>query len=250
MASRGDARGAGPERAYVAALPLDGTVRLDREEGHHLVRVRRARPGDEVVLFDGRGGTRRARLLEADASAPLLRIEGEYPDREPRREVTVACALPAAGRADDLVAALAEMGVSRLVPLACERSGADPSEVLGRRRERFERIVRESAKVNGRSRLLTVEPARTPLATVGAPGARPFADLGILLDTDPGLPRLPQVLGPGTSPCLLLVGPEGGFTAEEATALRGAGALPASLGACALRTETAAVAAAAIALAV
>ena len=249
MASRGDARGGGPERAFLAALPETGTVRLDREEAHHLVRVRRVRAGDEVVLFDGRGGTRRGRLVDADPVSASVEILGAYPDREPRREVTVACALPASGRADDLVAALAELGVSRLVPLACRRGAADAALSVGRRRERFERLVREAAKVNGRSRFLAIEEVRAPREAVGLPGARPYADLCVLLDTDPALPRLTTALGGGEAPCLLLVGPEGGFTDEEAEEVRGAGAGLASLGTCVLRTETAAVAAAAVALA-
>jgi 16S rRNA (uracil1498-N3)-methyltransferase len=71
----------------------------------------------------------------------------------------------------------------------------------------------------------------------------------VLLDTDPELPGLPSVLAAAASP-LLLVGPEGGFTDEEVAACRGAGVPGASLGACALRTEIAAVAAAAVALTV
>jgi 16S rRNA (uracil1498-N3)-methyltransferase len=249
MASRGDARGGGPERAYHATLPETGSVRLDREEAHHLVRVRRVRAGEEVVLFDGRGGSKRGRLLDADAGGATVEVLAPYPDREPRRAVTVACALPASGRADDLVVALAELGVSRLVPLACRRGAADAADAAKRRHERFERLVREAAKVNGRSRFLSIEDVRAPRDAVGVPGRRPFADLCVLLDTDPALPRLPAALGDATAPCLLLVGPEGGFTDEEAAEVRGAGARLASLGTCVLRTETAAVAAASVALA-
>ena len=53
MATAGDARGAGPERAYCPHLPASGLVTLYHDEGHHLVRARRARVGDPVVLFDG-----------------------------------------------------------------------------------------------------------------------------------------------------------------------------------------------------
>jgi 16S rRNA (uracil1498-N3)-methyltransferase len=249
MATRGDARGPGAERAFVATLPALGRVALDEEESRHLVRVRRARGGDAVVLFDGKGATRRARLVAADPAAAVLDVEGDAPDREPRRRVVVATALPAAGRADDLVASLAEAGVTLLIPLVCARSAPDAGEVPEGRRSRWARITRGAAKVNGRSRLLEVGAVETPGGVLGRPEARAAGDVACLLDPDPTLPPLGAVLGPEPRPCLLLVGPEGGFTEEEVQGLLGQGALPASLGACALRTETAALSAAAIALA-
>jgi 16S rRNA (uracil1498-N3)-methyltransferase len=244
MATAGGRRGPGPERAFCDPLPASGEVRLDAEEERHLVRVRRARAGDEVVLFDGRGTTRLGRLLAREGGA-WVQVLGPSPDREPPRRVEVGCALPGAGRADDLVFALAESGVSRLVPLVCERSDPRASALSPARRERFARLAREAAKVSGRSRLLEVAPPRAPVDVV-----RSFGEgAAVALDPDPGLPLLPDVLPP-TGPALLLVGPEGGFTAAELEALSRAGARLGTLGACALRVETAALSAAAIALAV
>jgi 16S rRNA (uracil1498-N3)-methyltransferase len=221
-------------------------VALDREESHHLVRARRARAGDPVVLFDGRGGTRLGSLVRADPTAAVVAVVGPYPDREPRRRIVVATALPAGARADDLVASLAEVGVTRLVPLRCERAAADPAESLARRRPRFERLAREAAKVNGRSRLLEVGDAMT-LGDALAEAARERPPAAVfLLDTDPGLPSLAVAgRGPGSS-CWLLVGPEGGFTPTEIDTARAGGAVTASVGVCALRTETAAFAAACV----
>ncbi len=218
---------------------------LDREEGNHLVRARRARVGDAVVLFDGRGGTVLARLVDARGDAPVLEVVGPAPDREPRRRVVVATALPAAGRADDLVAALAELGVTLLVPLKAKRAGLDPDDLRARRAERWARIVREAAKVNGRSRLLGIG---TPMAPAAVPGAARLAGgVPILCDTDPRLPSLSRVIGDAESPWIL-IGPEGGFEDEEVASLVAAGVPGASLGACALRTDLAALVAAGIAL--
>ncbi len=186
-----------------------------------------------------------ARLLEARGDAAVLEVVGPSPDREPRRRVVLAAALPAAGKADDLVEALAELGVSLFLPLRTRRSGTDPREVRERRAERWGRIVREAAKVNGRSRLLEVgEPA-----DVGEIPrlSRPAGGTPVLLDTEPGLPPLAAAIQEAASPWLL-VGPEGGFDAAEIEALSAAGVPRASLGCCALRTELAAVVAAGIAL--
>lgn len=246
MATAGDRRGAGPERAYCPHLPAAGPVTLDREEGNHLVRARRVRVGDAVVLFDGRGGTVLARLVDARGDAPVLEVVGPAPDREPRRRVVVATALPGAGRADDLVAALAELGVTLLVPLKAQRAGLDADDLRARRAERWARIVREAAKVNGRSRLLEIGAPMSPAALPAA--ARLAGGAPILCDTDPRLPSLSRVVGDADSPWIL-IGPEGGFEDEELSALAAAGVPGASLGACALRTDLAALVAAGIALA-
>ena len=244
MATAGRGRGAGPERAFLVPLPDCGPVALRGEEAHHLVRVRRAEPGDEVVLFDGLGGTRLARLVAATREEVTLEVTGPYPDREPRREVTIAVALPAAGRADELIADLAEMGVTVVIPLACERSAPDTRERNARRADRFDRLAREAAKVNGRSRVLRVEETRAFRDALPRPGA----SRAILLDPDSGLSSLSHALAGLPGPVLLIVGPEGGFSAAEVEEAAAAGVALATLGACALRVETAARAAGAIAL--
>lgn len=241
MATAGDARGAGPERAYAPDLPASGEVRLDAEESAHLVRVRRVAAGAEVVLFDGRGATRRARLLTADPRAARLLVLGEAADRAPRRALTLAASIPEPARADDLVEALAWLGVARWVPLLCARTPAGRATLVGRRAERWQRLAREAAKGNGRSLLLAVGAPTRLEELLDAP---PAAGL-VLLDPDPSAPRLLDLLA-GREPLpWLLVGPEGGFTAAEVEAARAAGAPTASLGATALRVEVAAQAAAA-----
>lgn len=245
MATHGSARGSGPERAWHAPLPAAGPVTLDAEESAHLVRVRRVRAGESVVLFDGAGVTRRARLVAADPRAAVLEVEGDGEDREPARPLTLAVSPPEPARADELVQSLAWLGVARLVPLLCERTPRGRSDLVLRRRARWDRLAREAAKGNGRSRLLTVaEP--TPLAALLA--APPTEGL-VLLDPDPQARALLTALPVGRPFPWLLVGPEGGFTAPEVATATRVGAVVARLGATALRVELAAIAAASIALA-
>lgn len=242
MATAGGARGSGPERAYCAPdLPVTGRVVLDPEESAHLVRSRRVRPGETVVLFDGRNATRRGRLLEAAPRAAVVEIEGDYPDRRPARALRLAVSLPEGGRADRMVAALAELGVAEFAALQCTRTPPGRKRLVDRRAERWARLAREAAKVNGCSRLLAVG---VPLQFEEA-----IAAGAVLLDPDPAAPALAASLGDDPSPPWILVGPEGGFTQEEVQAALTVGARTARLGDVALRTDTAAVAAAAVALA-
>jgi 16S rRNA (uracil1498-N3)-methyltransferase len=243
MATAGRGPGAGPERAWAFPLPGAGDVTLTPEESHHLVKARRVREGEHVVLFDGEGGSVHGRLVTADARAAVVRVDGVHPDREPARALTLCVSLPEAGRADALVSALAELGVSVLRPLCCARTPPERTALASRRADRWLRLAREAAKVNGRSRLLRVEAPVAFAACLREGPPRP-----LLLEPDPDLPSLAARL-PDRGPLpTLLVGPEGGFTDEERAAAGGAGVDAVRLGVAALRTGTAAVAAAAVAL--
>jgi len=240
MATAGGARGSGPERAFAATLPAAGEVVLDAEESAHLVRSRRAQPGDEVVLFDGAGASRAGILLAADPRAARVRIAGDYPDRAPARRVRMAVALPEMGRADRMVAALAELGVAELACLACARAAAGRREQAQRRAARWVRLAREACKVNGAARALALAP---PLAFDLA-----LEQGAVLLDPDPAAPTLSSLAAVLDPAAWILVGPEGGFTASERESAAGAGVAVARIGTTALRVETAAIAAAAVLL--
>ncbi len=240
MATAGDMRGSGPERAFADVLPAAGEVELDAEESSHLVRARRVREADAIVLFDGRGRTMLATLVRADPRRAVARIVAPYADREPGRRVTLCVSLPEAGRTDRLVAQLAELGVTSLMPLMCARTPAGRMDQVARRRERWLKLTREAGKSSGRSRLLEILEPSTLEALIEAQ-----KEAVVLLDPDPALPRLPEVLARLTVPPWIAVGPEGGFTGEEVACA--SMSLRARLGETALRTETAALAAAAVA---
>lgn len=244
MATAGDRPGAGPERAFVAALTSTGQVVLATDESSHLVRSRRVQVGDPVVLFDGAGMTCLGRLVTADPRAACVEIEGPYPDREPARAIRLAMALPEGGRSDQLVSALAELGVGTLLPLTFARSPRGRGELPARRAKRFGRIVREAAKVCGRSRLLEVTSGQAFADWLPSCGGLVF------LDPDPTAPRLVDVLPREGELPWLLVGPEGGLDETERRLVRDAGCAVAQVGATALRIETAGMAAAAIAASV
>ena len=239
MATAGGRRGSGPERAYAPDLVDRDEVVLDAEESSHLVRVRRVRVGQAVVLFDGRGTTRLGALVRADARRAVVAIEGPAADREPPRRVVLAASLPEGGRADRMIFQLAELGVDTFVPLACERTPPGRMDLVVRRRTRWQKLVGEAAKSSGRSRFLRIgEPV--DFTTCARARGR---DL-LVLDPDPTLPALSELARKGEELPWIAVGPEGGFTAAELDAA--ASSPRARLGVTALRTETAALAAAAV----
>lgn len=195
---------------------------LSPEDRHHLERVLRLRPGDEVTVSDGAGGRLRCRF------GPALEPVGEL-ERVPRPHplLTVAFAVVKGERPEWAVQKLTEVGVDRIVPLLTSRSVVRWPPGEGAQVARLRRVAREAAVQSRRVWLPVVEGATGIEAIVNEPGAA-LAHAG----------GDPPALGRPT----VLVGPEGGWDEAE---LAAAPALV-GLGPSVLRTETAATVAGAL----
>jgi 16S rRNA (uracil1498-N3)-methyltransferase len=221
-----------PDDLHVASLTLDG------REGHHLARVLRKRPGDDVELFDGRGGWARARIESvAKDSAELQILEtGEDPP-SPYGSLELVTAVPKGDRFRWLIEKAVELGVDRLTPLTTERSVVDPGAT---KLDKMRQVVVEACKQCGRNRLMGVADTDS-LDQVLARN-----DESILLVADPAGDAAHGVRDELDSERdrTIVVGPEGGLTESELEQLVAAGARRVNLGRHTLRIETAAVAAA------
>lgn len=223
------------------AAPGD-MVPLGESDARHAVQVLRLGPGAPVTLLDGAGGEHFADLAEVGRREVTARIGAsrQHVRRGPTR--TLAAGL-AKGKAWDLILQKAtELGVHRIVPLACERSVAvvDPQDAPAKR-ERWALIVAEAAKQCGTPWLPDIELPVRPAEWA----ARGNADSRVILaDLTPGAVSLAQALaGVATRPeVVLLVGPEGDFSPSEKAVFQAAGAVPVTLGPRVLRAETAAAA--------
>lgn len=223
------------ERFYHPSPPHDGRARLEGDEARHLARVLRAKPGDGVTLFDGRGNAWTARVASVGRDVVDLDVGEALPANDsPRSSVTIAVALPKGDRQKWLVEKLAELGVEALVPLVTARGVAEATDSA---RARLERGVIEACKQCGRDRLMTIGAAATLPETIAA-----AASGTTILLADPAGEPLDT---PASGAALVLVGPEGGFTPEEVAVATAAGARRVRLARHVLRIETAAIAAAA-----
>lgn len=214
-------------------------VRLGAGAAAHVSRVLRLADGDELTLFDGRGGEYLATLLESRGTVARVRVGEHRPiERESPLGITLAQGVSRGERMDWVVQKATELGVAAIVPLLTERSVVRWDAVQSaRKREHWRGIVISACEQSGRNRLPEL-PAPQPLdrwlAAPSAGGAR------IMLD--PAAQTGLHSLG-STSSVTLLIGPEGGLTpAEHALAARG-GFTSMRLGPRILRTETAAIAA-------
>lgn len=219
-------------------------VTITGQEARHMGKVLRLKPGMVVGLSDGRGLQGEARILTMARERVELAVLRRYPSpREPRGELAVAQAMLKDQKMDLLVRQLTELGMTAWRPFISARAVSQPdARRQAARTERWERIAREAVKQCRRGRV----PA---IASVGQfeqvleEGCRFETRIFFWEDARHPLPPMPEGRPEEMGKILLVVGPEGGFTAEEAAAAQQAGFRLAGLGPRILRAETAAVAA-------
>jgi 16S rRNA (uracil1498-N3)-methyltransferase len=225
------------QRYFLPSLPPPGPAELHGDLAHHLGRVLRVRPGDEVRLGDGHGGTALATVVAATKTSVQVTVAAASLAPPPPIRVHVAFAPPRLARAEWLFEHGTEAGIAVFHPLWTTRTRPQ-----GERPERWLRIVQAAAGQSDRAWLPEVRPVREFAAFLASqlPAARFLAH--------PGAPSLLERRGVHDEP-LLLVGPEGGLSPDEERAAIAAGFVPAGLGPHILRTETAALVGAALLLA-
>ncbi|MEW2395955.1 16S rRNA (uracil(1498)-N(3))-methyltransferase [Streptomyces sp. NPDC046862] len=221
---------------------------LDGPEGRHAVSVKRLRPGEDVVLTDGRGRWTEGVVKTAEGKDRLvvtdLRPVREEPAESPR--ITVVQALPKGDRGELAVETMTETGVDVIVPWAASRcitqwKGERGLKALAKWRS----TAREAGKQSRRVRFPEVADAVTTKQVAALLAGADFA--GVLHES--GDEALAGVELPAAGEIVLVVGPEGGVSPEELSLFAEAGARPYRLGRSVLRTSTAGTAAVAVLLA-
>jgi 16S rRNA (uracil1498-N3)-methyltransferase len=219
-------------------LPAAGAARLEGPEGRHAATVKRLRPGEAVLLSDGRGGLAHAVVDAAGRDTVDLTITRRADADPPSPRVLLAQALVKGDRGELAVELATEAGVDGILPWRAARCVARWED--GPRGEkalaRWRGTVREAAKQARRPWQPVVE---EPVSTAVLAGRVAAADLAVVLH-EAASARLADLPLPPRGDLLLVVGPEGGITDGELEALVAAGARPVRLGPEVLRASTAA----------
>jgi 16S rRNA (uracil1498-N3)-methyltransferase len=216
------------------ALAQDTMLTLEGAPANYLVNVLRLGPGARVKLFDDRTGEWLAEIAEAGKKRLTLTVGERLRPREAVPDLWLLFAPIKRGRIDWLIEKATELGVARFVPVITRRTVVDRLNL-----DRLRAHVVEAAEQCERTSLAELaEPQRLDALLSAWPAGRilHFADEagGEPFEARPG-------------PAAILVGPEGGFTAEERAAIRSLPeARPVSLGPRILRADTAALAAVAL----
>ena len=228
---------------------------------HHMMKVLRLKEGDEVDISDGEAWEYRARIESLTREeAQLTILDKQAFASEPSVEVTLFQGIPKQGKMETIVQKCVELGVHRIVPVFMERTVVVDRGNFGKKVDRWNKVSAEAVKQCRRGIIPEVStPVRTDdllrdTTGTGTPGMFEEFDLVLLPYENETGTTIKDVLrgaldrsenGPASPPrrVAVIIGPEGGFSDEEAIAIIGAGGVSVSLGRTILRTETAGMAA-------
>ena len=222
------------------SVSAGSTVSLSGPEAKHAVQVRRMRVGEAIQLTNKTGLRVRGVVDSIVGNVLNVRVNSAAQEPEPKIQITLIQALAKGDRDELAIQAATELGVLGVIPWEADRS---VSRWVGIKEakgvERWQTIVSEAAKQS-----LSSWHPQVANPVKGVAVARLTENFDLVLVLDPTAETGIGVLNlPSAGRVALVVGPEGGISDNELSALEKAGAVRVHLGAPILRTSTAGIAA-------
>ncbi|MCE5222624.1 16S rRNA (uracil(1498)-N(3))-methyltransferase [bacterium] len=225
---------------YPHAVHPGELISLEGSDFHHLRDVLRLGPDEnvDIITYSGRY---LAKIIQLKKNSSELIIQSEISQKESKYRLILWQSLIKSSKMDEVMDKATEMGVSEIVPLITERSAPllQPKAENESRIQRWQRIIITAAKQARRDFVPIVSPP-VPLVSLLCSLADAdelrlfFWECAEQRDLSEYLRSKPQ-----SHSIILLIGPEGGFSQEEASAILQKGFMPASLGPTILRAENA-----------
>ncbi len=214
---------------------------LGREDFHYIKNVLRLKPGDGLLLFDGKGTEYNGTIREFGKKKILVDITASDRVEDDAPPIILAQALPKENKMDFIIQKATELGVSRIIPFTSSRTVPKLSgDKAAARLKRWRKIAAEASKQCGSSQVPEVTDLHTFETMLDEAGDRTIKlffweeesrlGIGDILRGKTGLAE---------TPLFIAVGPEGGFSGNEADLARRRGFTTAHLGRRILRVETA-----------
>ncbi|MBC8014959.1 MAG: 16S rRNA (uracil(1498)-N(3))-methyltransferase [Sporomusaceae bacterium] len=229
-------------RRFFIDSSLQAEMSIQGQDAHHISKVLRLQVGDGIIVVapDGSAGTVQISDISIDKVMLVLQ-ETIAEEKEAPVDVYLAQGLPKSDKMDYIVQKAVELGIKGICPMEAEHCVVQYDEAKKKARcQRWQKVAVEAAKQCGR----TVVPVIEPISGLAAILAAVDADtIVIMLYEGQAAQGLKQTLAEHKAKkYILLVGPEGGFSAKEVTLCQNHGACIVTLGPRILRTETAALA--------
>lgn len=220
----------------------ENQVLLSGENMHHLINVLRCEIGEEVTVCDKCGIDYHCTLQSIEKDCAVLKIEDiTGTSSEPSVEITLYQGLPKGDKLSYITEKSVEAGVFKIIPVSMKRSVVKLSKKdFQKKKERLLKVSLSAAKQSGRGVVPEIE------------------DLIEFKDIIPHIKDYDAVIFPYENAkdvtlksfirekefkkVAVIIGPEGGFSEEEAELLVNENVVPVTLGARILRTETAGIA--------
>jgi 16S rRNA (uracil1498-N3)-methyltransferase len=231
-------------RRWIADEGSETHAALLGEHADHLIRVLRARVGQEFDIASG-SAVRRGKITSIRDGRVEFDL-GEELSAPSSANITLLLSIFKFDRMEWAIEKCTELGVAKIVPVIARRSDAHLVAASAKRVERWRKIALQAAEQSRRSAIAKITTSMKVQDAVKIAGA-----LRILLNESEQEDTLREVLSAhkGERETLLAIGPEGGWAEDELQLFTNEGWISASLGSTILRVETAAIAATAITMA-
>lgn len=224
-------------------------VALPKEVSRQIARVLRLSVGSQVVVLDGLGDEYTLNLVQVNPDSVVGKILKKEPSRgEPRTHVHMFLALTQRERFEWMLQKCTEIGVANFTPLVTTRSLVQHTTEVEGKYMRWQKIIQEAAEQSHRGKIPRLNHPLTFSEFVKQPLEQRTTGL-FFWEEEEGNNALKTLLkSVENTEVNLVIGPEGGFTHEEADFITKAGYNSVSLGKRILRVETAAMIAAGLVL--
>jgi 16S rRNA (uracil1498-N3)-methyltransferase len=228
---------------YVDTLPEVGELAVvDGDAGFHATNVRRTRPGEHLDLSDGEGAVAHCVVEDVGKGRLAARVLERRIVAPPGPVVTVVQAIPKSDRAELAVELATEAGADAVVAWQAARCVArwDGTAKVDKGLRRWSAVARSAARQSRRAHIPPVDGVVTTAELVKRVASEVAGGTTVLVLHESATGPLTGVSLTKATALTLIVGPEGGITEDEITALTAAGAVAVRLGPSVLRTSTAA----------
>lgn len=235
-------------RLFYKGLLAD-TIEITGSDAHHLMHVMRAKAGQEVTVVDDEGSVARMEMtaFREDAVTLVLKERLAVNTESPLELVLAQCLLKA-DKMDYVVQKAVELGVTEIVPVKSHNCVVRyDAKKAAARQARWQKIAEEAAKQCGRTALTEVAPITDLSSLLKENSGTEDTEIVFCYENEDETMVKSCLQAAKGKRLILLIGPEGGFTLDEAQAVQEAGGKAVTLGPRILRAETAAVAAVTVA---
>lgn len=229
-----------PRFFVTSSAVSDKKITILGDDAFHIARSLRMAVGDEITVCDMARKEYICRLSKIrDDSCECEIISSKNSASESNIDITLFMAYPKSDKLETVIQKAVELGASRIVPFESSRCIKRPvPEKAEKQNARLSRIAEEAAKQCGRARLPEVT---LPISYKEALAEAAKSELALFCYEGDGTKSLKSVLNENKNAktVSVIIGSEGGFSIEEATAAASAGLTPVNLGPRILRCETA-----------
>lgn len=231
------------QRYFVSPEQMMGNqIRFQGDDLHHIAKVMRSNPGDQVIVSDGTGRDFLARLSIVSKDEVIAEVIDEIREsRELPVHITLAQGLAKGEKMDLIVQKATELGVTEIIPFTSSRTIVKLDDKKEKNRiTRWRKIAKEAAEQSHRSRIPDISDVVTFNELIQYGRGMDLTLIAYERENQGRFPKYLEDLSSG-SKILLVIGPEGGFSEEEIALAVQNRFFSVTLGKRILRTETAGI---------